>query len=235
GRQHGTKYFLAGDCHIVAHTGEDRGFYEKSLAPIYGNPGPSSYEFRALVFARGDVAKHTLHLLLADKCAKLGFWIKRIGGLQLLRARNQFLHELVVDLTFDEKTRTGVTAFAFSVEDAIQGSFHRTVHVGVGKDDVRRFATEFERYTLYSVGGAAHDFFPDGGRSCKCDFVDGRMLHNRLTGCRSTGDDVEHAFRNACLDRELSEAQRRQWSLFRGLEYHRIATGQRRSEFPRRQ
>ncbi len=88
---------------------------------------------------------------------------------------------------------------------------------------------------LQRVGRAAHDFFADGGRSGKCNFVDSGMPHDGFANFRTAGDDVHHARGNARFDRQFSKTQRGERSLLGGLQHDRIAARQRRTQFPRRQ
>ena len=46
------------------------------------------------------------------------------------------------------------------------------------------------------------------------------------------GDDIEHTRREAHLERQLGDPQRRQRCQLRGLHHHRVACGQRRTELP---
>ena len=81
------------------------------------------------------------------------------------------------------------------------------LQVGVGEDDVGRLAAELERDALDRRGGARHDPLPDLGRAGEADLGDVRMLDEPLADDRSLADDdVQDAFRDAGLERELAEA-----------------------------
>ncbi len=59
------------------------------------------------------------------------------------------------------------------------------------------------------------------------------MIDQRRAGRRAeAGDDIEHARRKACGQRELAEPQRGQWRDLGGLEHHGAAAGQRRGDLP---
>ena len=73
------------------------------------------------------------------------------------------------------------------------------------------------------------DLAADRGRAGEGDLVDVRVLDERGAGAAVAGDDVEDARRDAGLERELAEAQRRQRRLLGGLEDDRAAGGQRRA------
>jgi ParB family chromosome partitioning protein len=62
------------------------------------------------------------------------------------------------------------------------------------------------------------------------------MLDDRLPDLRSrAGHDVEDAWRQADLERDLGERQRRQRRLARRLDDDGVAAGERRCDLPRRQ
>ena len=53
--------------------------------------------------------------------------------------------ELIVDAAFDEETGTGGADLALAEKDAHEDALERGLEVGIGEDDVGRFAAEFER------------------------------------------------------------------------------------------
>jgi len=78
------------------------------------------------------------------------------------------------------------------------GAFDRRVEVGVVEDDERRVAAELERELLDRVGALLHE--------CPAGFSgagEGELAHGGIgaqlaaDGARISGDDVEHAFRDA--------------------------------------
>src|SRR5262249_9732487 len=84
-----------------------------------------------------------------------------------------------VDLLFDQDAAAGRADFALIDEDAEQGPVHCGFPVGIGKENVGRFATEFERYALEGVGGGLDDDLADGGAAGESNFVDSGMRNER--------------------------------------------------------
>ncbi len=70
-------------------------------------------------------------------------------------------------------------------------------------------------------------------RAGEADRVDVHVQRERLAGLVAVaGHDVEHARRQAGLDRQLGQAQRGERALLARLEDHRVAARQRRPELP---
>src|SRR5262245_60219905 len=72
----------------------------------------------------------------------------RFGGIadnELLRRGDEFLNERLVNAPFDEHPTARATILARVREDAHRRSLSGALPIGVGKDNVRRFAAEFER------------------------------------------------------------------------------------------
>ena len=93
------------------------------------------------------------------------------------------------------------------------------VHVGVGEDDVRALAAEFERDALQvRFGGGFHDEVPDLGGTGERDLVDVHVpREGRAGGGAVAGQDVHDAFGEAGFQNQLADAQGRQRRLLGGL------------------
>ncbi len=144
-RQHRTEDFFLSDLHVILHATENRGLNKESLAAVHADAISTRNQLRAFLLACLDVAEHGLHLLLADDCAQARFRIERIGGLHLLGASDQLFEEFVLDFAFDEQPRACVADFALAVEDSGDRALDRVVDIGIGENDVGRFAAELER------------------------------------------------------------------------------------------
>ena len=115
-----------------------------------------------------------------------------------------------------------------AVDDALDGA----VEIGVVEHDERRLAAEFERKLLARARRRAADEAADFGRAGEGDLVDVVMRDERRARRAVAGDDVDDARRQARLDADFGERQRRQRREFGGLQHHRIAGGQRRRDLP---
>ena len=120
------------------------------------------------------------------------------------------------------------------VENPKDGSPRRGLLIRVREDDVRGLSPELQRHLLQRARGVLHDQPPRGRFS-----REGYAAHARMRdeGAPRRGPeprhDVQHAGRNARLERELSEAERRERRLLGGFENHRIPRSQRRRDLAR--
>jgi hypothetical protein len=72
-------------------------------------------------------------------------------------------------------------------------------------------------------------------RAGKRHFVDPRMSRQgRARGLAVAGNDIDDARRDAGFERQFAEPQRGERRLFRRLEDHRAAGGERRTDLPYR-
>src|SRR5205814_10244583 len=76
------------------------------------------------------------------------FGIERIADRHVFRFRNQALQELVVNVFVKQQARARRADLALVGVNGPEGRGQRRVEVGVGKNDVRRLAAEFERQAL---------------------------------------------------------------------------------------
>src|SRR5437879_3520145 len=69
----------------------------------------------------------------------------------------QTWEESVGKSALEEQARTGAANLALAGIDSEERIFQRHVEVGVGDDNVRTFATQFERYLFQISRGSFHD------------------------------------------------------------------------------
>jgi hypothetical protein len=102
------------------------------------------------------------------------------------------------------------------------------VEIGVLEHDQGRLSAQLEREALEVAGGRLDDQPADLCRPGERDLVDVRMRGERRTGGLAvTGDDVEHAVRQARLAEDLLQLQCGERRLLGGLE-HTGAAGRQR-------
>ena len=111
--------------------------------------------------------------------------------------------------------------------------FDRAIQIGVIKHDVRRLAAQLQSQRLARACRRLTNAAPHGGGAGKGDLVDILMGNNHLAHSAITGDNVNHTLRQSSLTANVSKKQRRQRSILRRLQHHRVAHRQRRRDFPR--
>ena len=182
-----------------------------------------------------EIGIHAVVLLFADQRAHLGFALERRAELDLLRLLGHRLDELLVDRLLHQDAAAGRADFALIDEDAEERAVDGGFEIGVGKENVRRLAAEFERDALHRVGGLLDDDLAHGGAAGECDLVDVGMLHERgAAGLAETGNNVDHARRQAAVGEMFRKFERGERRLLRGLKHAGASGGQRRRQFPRR-
>ena len=108
---------------------------------------------------------------------------------------------------------------ALAVEDPGRRAPDGGVQVGVGEHDVRRLSAQLQRQLLWTRRGHLH-YDPAGVRGAgEAHLVDARVLDERLAGDRTaTRQHVQDARREARLQREFADQQRRERRLLGGLQ-----------------
>ena len=118
--------------------------------------------------------------------------------------------ELVVDLLFDEYSRSGAAALALIEKQAEVSALYRFIQVGVREDDVRALAAQFQSDAL-QIGfrGSFHDRMPDLGGAGECHLVHVHMARDGGAGRGAESrQQVDHAFWESRFHDQLANAQR---------------------------
>ena len=173
-------------------------------------------------------------MLLRNDGAQAGVLVQWVAWFQFLRSLGELLHHLVFHRPLHEQAGPRRAHLALTVEDAVLRAADGALQIGIGEDDVRTLAAEFQRYPLHCFGSVAHDLLADFRRAGKGDLVHSRVLDQRCARRRAaTRQHVERTGRESRLEHDLSHRQRREWCLARRLQNHRATGGQGRGEFPR--
>ncbi len=148
-------------------------------------------------------------------------------------AIEQALAERVVDRVEDDDPARRRAALARVRERRGERPRHGVVEVGVVADDERVLAAELEAHLREPARRRLVDRPPGRGRAREADEVDVGMLDERRARFGSEPvDDVEHAGRNAGLQRELREERRRRGRVLGGLHDRSVPAEDRRERLP---
>ncbi|MNR03456.1 hypothetical protein D3C85_1193490 [compost metagenome] len=187
--------------------------------------------------ARIHIRHHAFKLLFVDDGAQPRVGVERIARVQTSRMVDDLLQECVFDGLVDDETRTGIADLPGVAEDAGGDRLCGGVQVAaISKDDMRAFSAAFQADAL-DIGEARvlHEELPHLGRTCKSDriyiHVHAKRAASRVT---ESGNNVQHAGRDARFGRQLGDADSGKRRLFGRLEHHGIAGSQCRAQFPAR-
>ena len=142
--------------------------------------------------------------------------------------------EPIVDLLFDELSRSGATALAVIEEEPEVSALYRFIQVRVGEHNVRALSAQLQCDSL-QIGfrGSFHNQMTHFGGAGERHFV-----HVHMTGDSGAGrgtksrQQVDHSFRKSRLHDQFPDAQRGKRRLLCRLHHNGVSGGQRRSEFP---
>ena len=174
-----------------------------------------------------DERRHRLAVRRRDERPHLRLVELGVAHLHAPRRLDEQLGEAVVGGVLDEDARARAAVLAGVVEHRVRRGRRGALEVGVREHDVRRLAAELERHALDRSGRAAHDRLPHLGRAGEADLRDVGVLDEPLPDDRAlAGDDVDDALRDARLERELGEPQRRQRRQLRRLQHDGVPARQ---------
>ena len=145
-RQHRSEDLFLENAHLVMAP-ENRRFDVVTAFHAVGRTA-TGQQFGTFLQADVDIGQHFLVLVVAGLSTHHGVGVERVTEFDCLRALNDALHELVVNVFVNQQTRRAGADFAL-VEGKHHGSFHafveeRIVVVGDGfHEHVRRLTTQF--------------------------------------------------------------------------------------------
>jgi hypothetical protein len=180
-----------------------------------------------------DEAVHPLEVLTADLGAEVGGLVPGVALVEGARPFDEAVQELVPHGRLDEEARPGEADLP-GVVVLLDGLGHRGVQVGVGEDEHRRLAAEFEADRgQVLAGGGGHD--PAGRhRPGEADAAHPRMADEGVARLLADAlDDVEHAGGQARFGGYVSQERGGEGAPLGGLQHHGAPRGQRRSDLPR--
>src|ERR1700733_8288356 len=168
--------FLLRDAHLGLDPGEDGRLDEPSFS-AFGTRGlPAAEHTRgALVFGDFDVVEHLLKLRpgrYRPDLSRVEQWVAHARG---LAERDEFVDELIVDRTVDQRARPGNASLAGRGENARDNALDGVVDNGVLEHYIGRFAAKLERDRLDRPGSKLVDALSGAVASREGDLRDLRM------------------------------------------------------------
>ena len=146
-------------------------------------------------------------------------------------ARRHARHHVVEDAALDQDARRGRTGLPGVLDAGIHQEGQRGVQVGIGEDDLRALAAEFQRHRHGVLGRCGLDHRTHADRAGEGQVLHAGMRRQRRAGLFAQArHDVQRAGGQAGLVGNAREGQRRQAGFLGGLEHAGIAHGQRRAD-----
>src|ERR1700722_2937182 len=203
------KDFFAGNAGAVVDVVENRRLHIIAFGYFFG----ASATGGQLGFLLADfyVLIDAIVLFFADQRPHLRFAFQRRPKLDFFRLLGHRFNEIPVDGFFNKDAAAGRANFTLIDEYAEERTINRGFEIGIGKKDIRRFATKFESDALYGVRSLFHDDFAHGGTAGKSNFIDVGMLNQwRAAGFSEAGNDVHNPRRQSAIGEVFGEFERGQ-------------------------
>src|SRR3954468_3579866 len=181
-----------------------------------------------------NVAANLRELALIDDGSDVGRFVEWIPDLQDRRAGDQLVQERVEDALVEEQSRSGRAGLALAGEPhGGDDALNHPVLAGVGVDNRRALATEFERDRRHAVGRGAHDRLANSGGSREADLAHAGMGGERLATFLAVARDyIDDTGRQVILA-DFSNEQHGQRSILSGLQDNAVSGADRRGDFQR--
>ena len=129
------------------------------------------------------------------------------SGNEFFETLGQPLGDAVIDRPFDQDAAAGRAGLAAILDDGVDEHWQRLFDVGIGKDDLRRFAAKLHGDAAIVDCGRLLDRSAGRRRTGEGHVVDAGVRRQRGTGFAAIASDhVEHARRKAGLQRKLGHA-----------------------------
>ncbi|MNX91558.1 hypothetical protein D3C86_1236460 [compost metagenome] len=139
-------------------------------------------------------------------------------------AIRQFFREGVVNTRLDENAVGADAGLAAIAEFRNESAFNGEIEIGIVENDEGRIAAQFQRQSLYAVGGATHQKRTDAGGAGEGNLAHRLVRHDFVADFRRhAGDDVDDTCGNAGSFGEYAERQGGIGCEFRWLDDHGTA------------
>src|SRR5580692_102238 len=153
-RYHRAEYLRAGDPHVAGGADHDRGLNEVT---VVAPPGSAGHDLDALLTSQTDVPGHAIEVLLRDQGTHLRLAVQPGADLQRLRVVGNPGDDVVIMRPLNVQPGASDAALALADESGHAGSRDCGFEVRVGKNDVRRFPAQLQRYALERASGVPDD------------------------------------------------------------------------------
>ncbi len=165
-------------------------------------------DFRPLPLARLDVAQNPLLLLAGDLGPLGGGGVERVAQLLRTGPLDQARNELVVNGFLHEQPASGTAGLPLVEEQSEVRALYGGIEVGIGKDHIGAFATQFQADTLQvAASGRLHDDLARGGLPRESHLVHIHVAgEGRPRGGTKTGHHIDDAIGEPSLQGKLGDA-----------------------------
>ena len=172
-------------------------------------------------------------MCLGNERTHFGIFVHAVTHRDFPAGLGQAREEFVGNFTLEQEAGTRTADLALTGEDAEHGEFERGVEIGIGENDVRALAAEFEGDFFQVARCGGHDFAPGDTAAGEGNFVHAvARREGRSDGITGTQHEVGRPGREAGLFDQLEKFHRRNRRHLGGFQNARIARGKTRGEFP---
>src|SRR5271167_3344631 len=196
---------------------------------------PAAQHLRAFVLPDLDVLQVSFHLRRVNCRAHVHAFVEAIANLQLFRAHDQLIHELLVHALLHDDAAGRGAALSGGAKRAPQRAVESEVQVSVVEHDHRVLATQLQRAMLERLRRFLSNGTADRCRTGQRNCAYLRMLdHWGANFAAESGDDVHHAWWNTGLMQRLHKVEYRERRVLCGLDNGGVAGDQRGEQLPGR-
>src|SRR4051794_33872585 len=233
--EHRTEDLLAGDRHLGRHGVEQGGPEEEAVAVLLA---PVDNQRGALLLALLDVAPDPVQRLARghgrDRGVRAWAGLVALRGAGVARHPGQAVAHAVGDPAHAHRDGAGQAALARVRERRAEHRGQRRVELRVGHHDEVVLGAGQRLHPLAAQGGALVDLVRHRRRADERDRAHELVIDQRLDRLLGAVHDVEDPVGEAGLGEQLGDAVGGERRALRGLQYERVAGGDRERREPER-
>ncbi len=224
------KYFALNDLIALQATGQQRWLVVKPRAGVRGGTG-DQFDMR-LAKRPLDKTGDAIALTAADQRADFVVFIALAGKAQAGDSFTQRVHQLRVNPRLRVDTTGGGAILAGVVIAVSADAADHFVEIGIVTDNHRRFTAQFQMRAFDAFRRRLQNFLPGH------DIAGHRYQPNLRVADQMAADALPAAVQNVQHPRRQDllqcrhQRQNAQRGMFGRFEYHGVARGQRRGDFP---